>query len=158
MAKEIERKYLVLEGTAFLDGAVGARIVQGYLHDKGMTSRVRIVDDKQAWLTLKGPRSGISRDEYEYPIPLQDARELLGYCGDHALSKTRFEVTVGRHVWHVDVYHGPLNGLVTAEVELAHEAEAFVTPDWLGPDVSEDRSFSNKNLARAKKAPLKRVA
>ncbi len=158
MAKEIERKYLVLNGIEFLNGKVGASIVQGYLHDKGMTSRVRIVDDQQAWLTLKGPRTGISRDEYEYPLPLQDARELLEYCGDHALSKTRFEVHVGQHIWHVDVYHGALQGLVTAEVELTHEAEGFVLPSWLGPEVSEDRAYSNKKLAKAQKVPLKRVA
>jgi adenylate cyclase len=65
---------------------------------------------------------------------------------------------VSAHVWHVDVYHGSLDGLVTAEVELSHEAEKFARPSWLGTEVSQDKTYSNKNLARAGRIPLRRVA
>ncbi len=157
MPKEIERKYLVLQDLDFLNGQPFQTIVQGYLHEKGMTSRVRIVNDEQAVLTLKGPKRGLSRDEYEYPIPLQDARELMDYCGDHTLCKTRHEVMVGKHCWPVDVYQGSLEGLATAEIELEFEEEKFAKPLWLGPEVSDDKAYSNKNLARSKRAPLRKV-
>jgi adenylate cyclase len=85
MAKEIERKFLVFGGAALFEKLQGQAIVQGYLHDKGMTSRIRIVDNQEALLTLKGPRRGLSRDEFEYAIPLTDGLELLAYCGDHRL-------------------------------------------------------------------------
>lgn len=158
MAKEIERKFLVLQSLAFLANVPSQSLVQGYLHEKGMTSRVRIIDGKTAVLTLKGPRKGLTRDEFEYEIPLADGLALLEYCGEHRLSKTRYCVAVGNHIWEVDVYDGALKGLVTAEVELKSEKEKFARPVWLGPEVSELREFSNKNLAKAKKVPLTRVA
>ena len=158
MAKEIERKFLVFQGISFLKKLAGDSIEQGYLHDKGMTSRVRIVNNTAGVLTLKGPRRGITRDEFEYAIPLEDARELMNYCGSHKLSKTRYEVPVAGHIWHVDIYYGALQGLVTAEIELSAESESFVKPTWVGTEVTEDKSYSNKNLARAARVPLKQVA
>ena len=158
MAKEIERKFLVFGGAELFEDHTGQAIEQGYLHEKGMTTRVRIIDDTTALLTLKGPRRGLSRDEFEYAIPLADAKELMAYCGDHRLTKTRYEVAVAAHVWHVDVYHGSLSGLVTAEVELTFEKEKFIRPQWVGTEVSQDKAFSNKNLARAGRAPMKLVA
>lgn len=158
MAKEIERKFLVFYKHTFLGGLQASEIVQGYLHDKGMTSRIRLIDGQQAVLTLKGPRSGISRDEFEYPIPYADGLALLAYCGDHKLEKLRYEVLVSNHIWHVDVYLGSLEGLVTAEIELSVENEKFVRPHWLGPEVTKVRGYSNKSLAKASRVPLLQVA
>jgi CYTH domain-containing protein len=159
MPKEIERKFLVYEtDLSFLEGHQPAAITQGYMHEKGMTTRVRIVDGIYGFLTLKGPRTGFSRDEFEYPIPLKDAKELLAYCESRKVLKTRYDVLHGSHVWHVDIYHGLLEGLVTAEIELTREKEKFVKPYWASLEVTGDKSFSNKNLAITNRVPLKRVA
>lgn len=158
MAIEIERKFLVLTGTRFLKGIPGANIVQGYLHEKGMTSRVRLVNDCEGYLTLKGARNGLGRPEFEYSIPAQDARELLEMCSERILTKVRHEVPVGNHVWHVDVYTGALKGLVTAEVELKEETELFVFPAWAGPEVTFEKAYTNKKLAMAQRIPLRLVA
>lgn len=158
MAIEIERKYLVLGRTRFLAGITGARITQGYLHEKGPTSRVRVVNNKEGFLTVKGPRKGLGRPEYEYGIPLRDAKELLALCEDRTLTKVRYEVPVGNHIWHVDVYTGHLKGLVTAEVELKRETERFALPVWLGPEVTFEKAYTNKRLALTRSIPLLRAA
>lgn len=158
MAIEIERKYLVPGRTAFLRGLSGDRMVQGYLHEKGATTRVRLVNNRQGFLTVKGPRSGLARAEYEYEIPAQDAKEMLALCEDRILKKTRFEVLVGKHIWHVDVFAGALKGLVTAEIELKREKERFSLPIWIGPEVTCDKSFTNKRLAIQQRVPLRLVA
>jgi len=150
MAKEIERKFLVKD-TAFLTGLVGRVIVQGYLADAPMTTRVRVIDDK-AFLTLKGPTVGISRDEFEYEIPFEDAQTLIAiYCGDRIVSKIRYEIAVDGHTFEVDVFTGRLTGLVLAEVEVGSESEAYALtlPDWVGQDVSTDWAYANSSLSRA---------
>ena len=157
MAKEIERKFLVRD-TTVIESYLGQAIVQGYLPGKGMTPRVRIIDDEQAFLTVKSPRVGFSRDEFEYEIPLADARQMLGYCEEVILSKTRYHIVVGAHVWDVDVFHGALEGLVRAEIELDSESESFERPKWLGKEVTEDRQYSNKRLAKSQAMPLRLVA
>lgn len=157
MAVETERKFLVFS-KAPVKGLTGQKLTQGYLHEKGMTTRVRVIDDTQALITLKGSRNGLGRPEYEYPIPLEDARELLSMCEGRILTKTRYEVLVGSHVWHFDVYGGRLKGLLTAEVELQDENEAFEVPRWAGPEVTYDKSYTNKRLAICQRVPLRLAA
>jgi len=132
MATEIERKFLVAD-TVFLKTQRGVELRQGYLARTGVaTVRVRIAGD-EAFLTIKGPVSGISRTEYEYRIPVVDASEmLLAQCSGGRIEKTRYHVRVGSHDWDVDVFHGDNHGLVLAEVELAAEDEKFERPAWLG--------------------------
>lgn len=153
MAIETERKFLVFN-KAPIKGLKGNRLVQGYLHEKGMTTRVRIVDDSQAFITLKGARRGLGRPEFEYPIPLADARELMALCESRILAKTRYDVLVGKHVWHFDVYSGAFEGLMTAEIELACDDESFVLPHWVGPEVTFEKAFTNKRLAINQRVPL----
>ena len=101
MAIETERKFLV-KNDDFLSASVGhARIVQGYLStDPARTVRVRIKGEK-AFLTIKGASdpSGVSRGEWEYGIPVEDARELLALCGERIIDKTRYDVPVGSGRW-----------------------------------------------------------
>lgn len=155
MAAEIERKFLVKQGTAFLKGFKSERIVQGYLHQQGLTSRVRIVNGVSAYLTLKGPKKGISCAEYEYPIPLADAQEMMVLCGKRCLTKTRYYVQHEGNEWHVDVYEGKLLGLVTAEIELPHQDKKFDHPDWVHIELTRKKGFSNKYLARHQRFPKK---
>ena len=147
MATEIERKFLVIDD-AWCHGAIGIRMAQGYLAiDPERTVRVRLAGD-EAWLTIKGPTRGISRSEFEYPIPPEDARSLLELCLPTVIDKTRHRVPHAGHVWEVDVFHGENEGLVIAEVELADESIQPDLPPWVGEEVSHDRRYSNSSLSR----------
>lgn len=150
MAKEIERKFLVL-GTGW-QAEVSERyfLCQGYLTQigKGCKSSVRVrISDTKAWLNIKSSTLGISRLEYEYSIPLSDAKEMLDTLAmGPVLEKTRYLIPHQGHTWELDVFHGANDGLVVAEIELAHEDEAFAKPAWLGREVSDDPRYYNVNL------------
>lgn len=149
MATEIERKFLV-KGDAWRGEAdAGTRFRQGYLIGAEKASvRVRIEGDR-ANLNIKSATLGVRRQEYEYPIPLDEAEELLDtLCEKPQIEKTRYRVHHGCHEWEVDVFHGDNEGLVVAEVELEDEAEAFALPDWVGEEVSDDPRYYNVCLTR----------
>ncbi len=146
VAAEIERKFLVT-GDSWNDGSPGVRIAQGYLSlDPDRSVRVRLAED-EAWLTIKGRTAGITRAEFEYPIPPQDARELLEICLPSGIDKTRHRIPFGGHVWEVDVFHGANDGLLIAEVELADESTVPQLPPWAGVEVSSDARYYNASLA-----------
>lgn len=149
MAKEIERKFLVA-GEAWREKAdSGTTMSQGYLcTHKARTVRVRLTDSA-AKLTIKGASAGISRSEYEYDIPRQDAREMLDeLCMDTPIAKTRYRLEHGGHIWEVDVFDGANAGLVLAEVELSSVHETVERPGWLGREVSDDERYFNSYLSR----------
>ena len=145
MGVEIERKFLVKEGWQPTGESVS--IKQGYLPGTGpMLVRIRL-EDQRALLTLKGRTEGVTRSEYEYEIPVQDAQELLLRCRKKVVEKTRYFVIHGDYTWEVDVFAGANKGLVVAELELSDENEDFDRPDWLGAEVSSDARYYNSNLA-----------
>ena len=94
----------------------------------------------RARLNVKSAQVGLTRAEYEYDIPLDDAKELLELC-PLVVEKTRFKREFAGHTWEIDVFHGRNDGLVTAEVEVASESETFQLPPWIGTDVSRDHRF-----------------
>lgn len=148
MAQEIERRFLVLD-TCFLAGRTGEKIIQGYVAKEAgaMTTRVRIRGER-AYVTLKGPCVGISRDEYEYPIPLEDARQIFAhYCEGRLVEKTRHVIGFGLHAFEIDVFRGRHAGLVIAEVELIHAQQLVERPPWLGPEITADKRYGNFALA-----------
>ncbi len=146
MADEIERKFLA-SSDAWRDGPPGVRICQGYLtRDPKRSVRVRLADEK-AFLTIKSETSGISRQEFEYAIPPDDARTLLDLCLPQLVDKIRYERRHGGHVWEVDEFLGANAGLVVAEIELTDANEAFERPEWLGREVSDDPRYFNACLA-----------
>ena len=149
MAQEIERKFLVVSDDWRADAGTGTVMVQGYMQSGKQSSiRVRLTDDK-AWLNIKSATLGVSRNEYEYEIPLADAREMLAsLCGDSVISKTRYRVPVASHTWEVDIFSGDNQGLVVAEIELSEEEEAFETPSWAGEEVSHDARYYNVCLVK----------
>lgn len=144
---EIERKFLVV-GEPWRGAESHLAIRQGYLSSGGAaTVRVR-VGPEMAWLTVKGPSNGLSREEFEYTIPRADGEAMLALC-NAVVAKTRHHVQVGDHCWEIDVFEGENVGLVVAEVELEAEDQPFVRPDWIGEEVSFDRRYRNSALARA---------
>ncbi|MCE4556052.1 CYTH domain-containing protein [Roseateles cellulosilyticus] len=147
MGIEIERKFLVRNDEWRQAAASATRFSQGYLsRDPARTVRVRIAGEA-GWLTIKGRTRGATRAEFEYPIPLADAAELLGLCDGPVVEKVRHLCVVDGMTWEVDEFVGANAGLVLAEIELASEQQAFTHPQWLGEDVTGDGRYVNANLA-----------
>ena len=130
MGVEIERKFLV-KNTSWRDDAdAGITSEQGYLvASPKLTVRVRLMEG-HGFLTIKGASKGICRSEYEYPIPLEEAEELLNLI--FRVEKRRYRIEVEQHLWEVDVFSGANEGLVIAEIELAYEEESFMRPRLAG--------------------------
>jgi adenylate cyclase len=149
MGLEIERKFLV-RNASWRDAVEDCEpILQGYLAEAGRaTVRVRVKGDR-GFLTIKGRTTGVTRSEYEYAIPIEDARAMLETLSSlPIIDKVRHRVRCGGHLWEVDVFAGENAGLVLAEIELESENEAFEVPDWAGVEVSDDPRYYNSNLAR----------
>ena len=148
MAIEIERKFLI-DPDVWKPEDEGISYRQGYLSsEKQRVVRVRVVGT-EAFLTVKGISENISRLEFEYPIPRNDAEIILDrLCERPLIEKTRHTQRVGNNVWEIDVFHGENDGLIIAEIELSFEDETFEHPPWLGKDVSEDPRYFNSNLSR----------
>jgi len=146
MALEIERKFLVC-GDGWRDSATPENFRQGYLaHDATHIVRVRI-EGRQAYITIKGMPRGIVRPEYEYPIPLKDAQEILGLLPPrHEVVKRRSKVLYAGKLWEIDEFLGDNAGLIVAEIELNTEHETFEKPDWVGEEISEDSRYYNVSL------------
>jgi len=150
MAQEIERKFLLRDASWQETAGAGTRYRQGYLcTDRNRVVRVRIEGDRGV-LTIKGERVGVSAPEYQYPIPLADAEELLDrLCLRPLIEKVRYEVEYGGLTWEIDVFEGENQGLVVAEVELESEDQEVPLPPWAGLEVSADRRYSNASLVHA---------
>lgn len=147
MAMEIERKFK-LKSTSALEGQTGSHFLQAYLAKGAVLLRVRVCDN-QAWLTLKGqPVSTLSRPEWEYEIPVSEAREMARQTGAYSLEKTRYFIEHKGHTFEVDQYHGGLEGLYTVEVEIESETTCVELPEWVGEEVTGRRGWDNESLAR----------
>jgi len=153
--QEIEYKYLVdKKKWAQIEKPQPQLIVQGYLHSSvEKTVRIRIKGEK-AYLTIKGKTVGITRSEFEYEIPMEDAEAMLSEMIDKKTRKYRYEVKVGKYTWEVDEFEGHLQGLIMAELEVESEDEKFALPDWVTVNVSEDERYYNAVLIGAVVPPL----
>lgn len=148
MAKEIERKFLVASDDWRQKARLGKSFRQAVVFAQGNRMlRIRAIDRKKARLTIKIGINGLSRHEFEYDVPIDDAEELLELANGSMITKTRYEVKHAGHVWEVDVYGGALDGLVVAEVELKNEKDVPDIPAWIGREVTGDPRFSNQALA-----------
>lgn len=147
MAKEIERKFLVVSDSWKTTAKTSKVMQQGYvLMEDDRSTRVRIIGES-AKLTIKVGKGSISRDEFEYDIPLPDAREMLELRHGNLIDKTRYLVEHAGKTWEVDEFQGDLAGLVVAEIELGSETEVFECPEWLGQEVSDQAGYFNMALA-----------
>jgi CYTH domain-containing protein len=147
MGMEIERKFR-LKSPAILKGLTGSHFMQAYLAKGAVLLRVRVSNDR-AWLTLKGqPLSTLSRPEWEYEIPISDAKDMAKQPGAYGLEKTRYCIEQNGHTFEVDQYHGGLEGLYTVEVEIASENTLVVLPEWVGDEVTGNRAWDNESLSR----------
>lgn len=149
MATEIERKFLLLDDSWRSEIEKSKNIRQGYLAGSEKSSiRVRIEDDK-ANINIKSATLDVIRREYEYPIPVEEANEILdSLCEGPLIEKTRYHVHHGNHLWEIDVFSGDNEGLVVAEIELGGVDETYERPGWLGEEVSDDHRYYNVCLVK----------
>jgi CYTH domain-containing protein len=148
VAREIERKFLV-RNDSWKTGLQGVSCCQAYLAtDERVTVRVRILGDA-GYLTIKGKSVGAARDEFEYPIPVADARAMLETLSTGGIvEKVRYSVKAHGMLWDIDEFLGANSGLVLAEVELDDEGQEIVLPEWAGEEVTGDVRYYNSRLAR----------
>lgn len=149
MAEEIERKFLLGNSDWREQIEQSIPMTQGYLgNSRGCSVRVR-VNGETASINIKSATLGVHRQEFDYPIPADEARELLADLADKPLiEKIRHIVRIGDHIWEIDEFGGANAGLVVAEIELQHADEPFTRPDWLGAEVSDDPRYYNVCLVR----------
>ena len=144
MGTEIERKFLVVNDLWRKEASAGTHYLQGYFTTNDTCSiRVRIAGDS-ADLNIKSATLGIFRAEYNYPIPVKDAKEMIqNLCIHPLIEKIRYFVPHNKNIWEVDVFSGENDGLVVAEIELDSVEQSFTKPDWVGKEVSDDPRYYN---------------
>lgn len=149
MAVEIERKFLVkTNNQSWKKHASISSIRQAYLSDDTKRSvRIRIAD-QTAYLTIKGPSAGMTRQEFEYNIPLDDAEQLLKMCIHTIIVKTRYTIDIDGLIWEIDEFHHDNKGLIIAEVELDHIEQDVPLPDWIQTEVTDDSRYYNLALCQ----------
>jgi adenylate cyclase len=145
---ETERKFL-LKNDEYKFLAKGEFLSQGFLStDPERVVRIRI-EGENAWITVKGRTKGLSRDEFEYAIPLDEAAFMLeNLCLQPTIRKNRYRIDHEGFTWEVDEFLGENEGLVIAEIELQDEGQAFSLPAWVGEEVTGDPRYYNANLVQ----------
>ena len=147
---EIERKFLVTSDAFKQEAHKSTRIVQAFLNtNPERTVRIRIKGDK-GYITVKGigNESGTSRFEWEKEITIAEAESLLPLCEPGTITKIRYEIPIGDHLFEVDEFLDNHAGLIIAEVELQSEDEKFKKPYWLGTEVTGNPKYYNSYLSK----------
>lgn len=148
MPTEIERKFLISDQSWRAQIDRSCAMQQGYLVSTGNAASVRVrIEGERANLNIKAAVVGASRAEYEYPIPLDEAREMLDSLCVGLVSKTRHYLDQGELTWEIDEFHGENRGLLIAEIELPQLDHAFELPSWIGREVTSEQRYYNHSLA-----------
>ncbi|MDE6231122.1 MAG: CYTH domain-containing protein [Muribaculaceae bacterium] len=146
MGKETEHKYLVKDNAYLTMASRSHKICQAYLSkDPERTVRIRICDNA-AFITIKGSGEGDTRPEFEYQIPLGDARELMRLALPGEIEKTRYIVPFQGYEWEIDEFHGRHEGLVIAEIELNQSTHDYPLPPFIGREVTGNPTYFNSNM------------
>ncbi len=153
MAREIERKFLLVNEDWKALAHQKTHFAQGYLNDisdKNSSCSVRVrLEGEHANMNIKSLEIGLSRDEYEYAIPYEEGKRMLETLSvGPVIEKDRYLVKFGDHVWEIDEFHGDNTGLVVAEVEIGTEDEQISMPDWVGREVTDEARFYNISLSK----------
>lgn len=146
--QEIERKFLIESRPAVLAEMEGIPIRQGYLAvDADAEVRIRS-KGYHFFLTVKSGR-GLIREEYEISLDREKFETLWPATAGRRVEKIRYRIQVPGGSAEVDIYSGPLQGLITAEVEFKtkEEARGFAPPPWFDREVTDDDRYANRTLA-----------
>jgi len=144
MSIEIERKFLIINDNWKTLASEQTEYTQGYFTThKECSIRIRVAGDN-ANINIKSATLGIYRSEFDYLIPVKDAKEMLdNLCIHPLIEKIRYKIQYDNHTWEVDVFSGENEGLIVAEIELNSVDEKFRKPDWIGEEVSDDPRYYN---------------
>ena len=148
MGIEIERRFLIANEDWKSQIILKEDFNQGYLNSKAdeWSTRIRVVDNKKAYITLKSSLNGLKNYEFEYSIPIKDAIELIKFS-KYKITKTRYQIKINKKDWVVDVFDGSNSSLKIAEIELNSESEEIQVPSWCGEEITGIKSLSNASLA-----------
>ena len=149
MGIEIERRFLVKNEDWRSKIMLSEDFSQAYLNSNSdeWTTRVRIIDNNQAYIALKSSINGLVNYEFEYSIPYKDANELLN-LSKYKITKTRYQLKIDEKNWIVDYFGGSNSSLKIAEIELSCESEQIKIPKWCGQEITGIKSLSNASLAK----------
>ena len=117
MAIEIERKFLV---KSIPENKIqySHHIKQGYIvSDKDKVIRIRQKGDDY-FITIKGNKVGISRFEFEYPIPKPDAKELFKHFCKKGLIEKNAEVKLEKGSLHINIINN--ESIMTGPAEISY--------------------------------------
>ena len=149
MGIEIERRFLVKNEDWRSKVILSEEFSQAYLNStiEEWTTRIRIIDNNQAYITLKSSLNGLINNEFEYSIPIRDATELIK-LSKYKIIKTRYQLKINNKNWVVDLFDGSNYSLKIAEIELESESEEIQVPSWCGQEITGIKSLSNAFLAK----------
>ena len=155
MGIEIERRFLVKNEEWKSQIIFSEEFSQAYLNSSidEWATRVRIINNKKAYITLKSSLNGLINYEFEYPIPIKDAIELIK-LSKYKITKTRYQLKINQKIWVVDLFDGLNSSLKIAEIELDSESEKVQVPSWCGQEITGIKSLSNASLATTPIAEL----
>tara|TARA_B100000965_G_scaffold374169_1_gene365230 strand:+ start:64 stop:564 length:501 start_codon:yes stop_codon:yes gene_type:complete len=149
MGIEIEKRFLVKNEDWKSNIILSQDFIQAYLNSntEEWATRIRIIDNKKSYITLKSSLNGLTNYEFEYSIPIKDASELIK-LSKYKITKTRYHLKINKKNWVVDVFHGLNSSLQIAELELNDESEEIRVPSWCGEEITRIKSLSNASLAK----------
>ncbi len=149
MGIEIERRFLVENEDWKSLVILSEDFSQAYLNSNldEWSTRVRIIDNKKAYLTLKSSINGLMNYEFEYSIPIKDAHQLIK-LSKYKIIKTRYQLKINKKNWVIDLFYGSNSSLTIAEIELNDESEEIQVPLWCGQEITGIQSLSNASLAK----------
>ena len=149
MGIEIERRFLVVNEDWKSNVILSETFIQAYLNSSvdEWATRIRIIDNNKAFITLKSSLNGLVNNEFEYSIPIKDAIELIK-LSKYKINKTRYQIKINNKNWVVDLFDGSNSSLKIAEIELNSESEEIQVPSWCGQEITGIKSLSNASLAK----------
>jgi len=149
MGIEIERRFLVENEDWKSQVILSEDFSQAYLNSSldEWATRIRTIDNKKAYITLKSSLNGLKNYEFEYSIPIKDAIELI-QLSKYKITKTRYQLKINKKIWVVDFFYGSNSSLKIAEIELNSESEDIQIPSWCGQEITGIKSLSNASLAK----------
>ena len=148
MGIEIERRFLVKNEDWKDQVILSENFSQAYLNSSEgeWVTRIRVIDNKKAYITLKSSINGLTNYEFEYSIPIKDAIELIK-LSKYKITKTRYQLKINNKNWIVDLFDGSNSPLKIAEIELEDESEEIQVPSWCGNEITGIKSLSNASLS-----------
>ena len=149
MGIEIERRFLVKSEDWKSKVILTQDIRQAYLNSSvdEWATRIRIINNNAAYITLKSSLNGLVNNEFEYSIPIKDAIELIK-LSKYKIIKTRYQLKINNKTWVVDLFDGSNFSLKIAEIELISESEEIQVPSWCGKEITGLKLLSNASLAK----------